>query len=151
VLTYSEDDESFLVKIGVVNVADVFISLITLFLIGKARSGALVELQKFGSLVFDDLIVLFAVGFASAVIAFLLINFLGSRIIRAVTKINYQKLTICCAGFILLINLLFNGFYGLIVCIAGAVISKKAVETGVMKSHCMGVLILPTLINYLLV
>ena len=150
VLTYSEDEENFLVKIGVVNVADVFISLLTLFLIAKARSGALVELQKHGSLAFSDLAVLFAVGFTSAVVSFLLINFLGSKIIKLVTKLDYQKLTLACSGFILLINFLFNGFYGLVVCAAGAVISKKAVETKVMKSHCMGVLILPTLINYLL-
>jgi putative membrane protein len=149
VLTYSEDEESFLVKIGVVNVADVFISLLTLFLIGKARSGALVELQNFGNLAFSDLTLLFLIGFVSAVISFALVNYLGGKIIRLVTRINYQRLALACAAFILIVNFAFNGYYGLVVCVAGAIISRKAVQTGVMKSHCMGVLILPTLVNYL--
>jgi putative membrane protein len=150
VLTYDEDEESFLVKIGVINMADVFISLLTLFLVGKARSGALVELQNFGEFVFSDLTVLFAIGFASVVLSFILINYFGASLIRLATRLDYRKLVFGCAGFIVLINFLFNGFFGVMICFAGAIISKKTIDSGVMKSHCMGVLIVPTIIHYLI-
>lgn len=149
VLSYEEDDESFLVKMGVVNIADVFISLLTLFIAGKARSGALVELKNFGELGFNDLTLLFGIGFLSAVIAFMAINYFGPRIIKTVSKLDYKKLTVSCACFVILVNFVFNGYLGVVICFAGAIISKKAVETGIMKSHCMGVLILPTLVYYL--
>ncbi len=150
VLLYKGNSESFLVKLGLINIADVFISLITLYLAGRARSGALVMLQEFGTISFSDLMVLFAIGFLSSVICFFLVNSVGKKIMSKISGMNYSKLALICISFILFVNFAFNGFLGIVACAAGAIISKKAVDSKIMKSHCMGVLIMPTLINYLL-
>ncbi|MBR9678806.1 MAG: hypothetical protein GON13_00880 [Nanoarchaeota archaeon] len=131
------------------SVAHNFFDFIPAIVFGSGEEGAaLVELQNFGELVFSDLMVLFAIGFASVVLSFILINHFGASLIKLATRLNYKKLA--CACFIVLINFLFNGFFGVVICFAGAIISKKTIDSGVMKSHCMGVLIVPTIIHYLI-
>lgn len=149
VVTYTDDDdESFLIRMGSVNVSDIFISLLSLFMIGKARSGVLVVLSDILTITVDDLILFFSAGFMSAVISFFVCIKFGVHIFNFVEKLNYTHLVLFAVLFIFGMNILFNGFAGIIVCILGALISRFAIKSKVMKSHAMGCLMIPTIIFY---
>ncbi len=148
VLVYSGGEE-FLISLGAINIADVLISLLTLFLFGRARSGVLVEVDKFFSFDFDSLCVIFLVCFISAVVSFFVFLRLGKFLIMKIPELNYRRIVFCVVIFIVVVNFLFNGFAGVLVCFIGGLISRHAIKMGIMKSHCMGVLIIPTIIHYL--
>ncbi len=146
---YSEEDENeFLIRLGAINVSDIFVSLLTLFLAGKARSGVLVVLKDFIAIDEVMLFNLFLAGFLAAILSFYACMFLSSRVFNSISKINYPALV---KGVILLtlgLNFAANGFLGLFVCIIGAGVSRFAIKKKVMKSQCMGCLIIPTLFFY---
>lgn len=151
VVLYSKKDENeFLVRLGAINVADVFISLLTLFFAGSARSGVLVIMQEFFVLSAQSMLFLFVAGFLSAVVSFFVCLRFGTRIIKHIATLNYGHLVRIVVFAILMLNFVSNGVLGVVVCVSGALISRVAIRSKSMKSHAMGCLIVPTLIGYVL-
>jgi putative membrane protein len=65
-----------------------------------------------------------------------------------IRKVNYANL--CRTTFLLLFILvfLFNGLIGVFICFSAFLIGLIPNLVGIKRSHCMGVLILPTILYF---
>ncbi|HDD71554.1 MAG TPA: hypothetical protein ENF99_01025 [Candidatus Aenigmarchaeota archaeon] len=140
---------SFLVTLSGINVGNEVFSLISLFLVGNPRSGASVAIQRILSeLTFWDVLYLIGVICFSAGIAGILTLFLGKRIPKYLEKVNYRVL--CSAVIIFMLATIFalTGIFGLLITFTSTSIGLLCNYLGIKRSHCMGVLLVPTILFF---
>lgn len=140
---------NFLVTLSGINISNEIFSLVSLFLVNNPRSGASVAIEKIlGGLSAND--VVFFVGFIcfSAGIAALITIFMAKRIPKYLEKINYQQLTFVIIVFLISMVMLMTGFGGLLILFTSVSIGLLCNFLGIRKSHCMGVLLLPSILFF---
>jgi putative membrane protein len=148
-LTRRKSIREFLISVGGINTAVALFSLISLYVIGRARSGAAVTVEKIiGNFGMNELLLLIASGLIAASVSAILTLFLSKKFLELVEKIPYHKLSLAIIFFLILLTFFFIGFIGLLVLGVATAIGLLAPLAGVKRSHCMGVLILPVIIFY---
>lgn len=147
--TRKKDDKEFLVSVGGINTAVALFSLVSLYSIGRPRSGAAVAVARIlGSFGLNELILLVASGLIATGIAAILTLKLSKKFLKLVEKVPYDKLSLGIIAFLILLTLIFTGPLGLFVLLISTAIGLLAPLTGVKRSLCMGVLILPVIFFY---
>ncbi len=147
----SLSSKEFMVSISSANMGNAIFSLIALFIIGKARSGAmvavsdLVDVRKWD---YSIIIVLLIVIILVSIVSYFATIYLGDRISKLLSGINYSKL--CVAVFVLLIILVFSftGWFGLIIFMISITVGMIAPYAKIRKIHCMGVIMLPVILYF---
>ncbi|MEK6951976.1 MAG: hypothetical protein AABX29_03100, partial [Nanoarchaeota archaeon] len=141
----------FLMLIGGINTINFVLSFISLYLLDKARNGAVVGIsQILGKIDLKIFILFLAVSLISAGLAAISTIYLSKIFSNLITKVNYQKLILAIISIILFLILSISGFYGFIILITGTFIGLLANLKGISKTHLMGSLVLPVLLFYLL-
>jgi len=139
---------SYLVLIGALGSVDVVVSLVTWFVMGKARNGAVVILKQIVDIVNPSLFifmlgcVLFSVGVASI---FSIIAALGYA--KLFTKINYSYVCISVIVFLNIMVFLISGWLGILTFWIASFLGMIPAITGTNRSNAMGCLILPILLR----
>jgi putative membrane protein len=135
--------------LGGINTAVALFSLISLFTISKARSGAAVAVMSllpgFG---LNELIILVSVALISAGISSLLLVKSARRVISIFERANYRKMTVFVIAFLGLTTIILTGFFGFLVLITSTAIGSLAPLWGVKRSSLMGVLMVPLILFY---
>jgi len=143
-------EREFLVSLGAVNTIVAVFSLISLYTISKARSGAAVAVQRLlPSFQMPELLVLVAVVLASAGISALLLLKSMHRMVDLMQRVDYRKATIGIIASLVMLVAWFTGAFGLLVLITSTAIGALPPLLGVKRTFSMGVLILPTILFYL--
>jgi putative membrane protein len=144
------NEREFLVAHGGVNTAAAIFALLALYLIGNPRSGASVAAAMLiGEAELADFTFMLAVAMLASSFAALATLLIARAAIKRIGRINYTRLSLAVLAFLGLSIFLFTGIYGMLVAITSAAIGILAAFSGVRRSHCMGVLILPTIIYFL--
>ena len=141
--------EDFFVAIGAISGFDVIFSIILLFTIGKARIGIL---ESFGHVFTVDLnlfVVMMIIALLTSVISYFIVFYSANRLALLIPRINYKKLSYIIIAFLTIIIFLFDGFVGLGFFVLAGLIGIVANKFTNSMTHCMGSLIIPTII-YLL-
>lgn len=149
--------EDVIITLSAVNTANAFFVIIALFVIERARSGAALAIQEMENILQWDGIIppsslcffLIAIIVAS-IIAYYATKFLGKIIAKNISSIPYPilgKITILTLFFLILV---FTGTMGICIFIVATFIGLLCLEFRVRRSLCMGILLLPILITYLL-
>jgi len=145
----SGDARSFLITVSSVNAANDAFSLISLYLVGNPRSGASVAVQRlFSSITFYEVLQLVGVILFVAGIASMLTVYLGRKVPKYLLKISYRKLCISVSIFLVTLVFLLTGIYGLLILFASSSIGILCAKLEIRRSHCMGVLLIPTLLFF---
>ncbi|HDJ96530.1 MAG TPA: hypothetical protein ENG45_00475 [Candidatus Aenigmarchaeota archaeon] len=140
---------AFLATVSSVNIANEVFSLNSLYLVNNPRSGASVAIQRImGNLTFNDVLLLIGVICFVAGIASAITLFLGKRIPRILAKLNYKFISICVIVFITTLVFIFTGIFGLLILFTSTSTGILAISLRVRRSHCMGVLLLPSLLFF---
>ena len=145
-------NEGFLVLIGGLNTINMVLSLIALFLLDKARNGAIVTISKIvESVTLQDLLLFFAVSLVAGSIAVFLTIKITKIFSKILSKVNYKKLII---SIILLIGImvffLSSNFMGLLILIVSTSLGILPAKLGIGRNHLMGCLLLPVILYFLL-
>jgi putative membrane protein len=142
---------AFMILIGGINTVNFTFSLATLYVLSKARNGAVVVVSQLINEVGITELIIFL---SAALIAGALATFLALKIskvaAKVITKINYKMLVKSIIGFITILTIFFSGFYGLLVLMVSSAIGMIAPLVGVKRSHAMGCLMLPVILFFLL-
>lgn len=147
-LTKKGNDREFLISMGAVSTSVTLFSLLSLYTINKARSGAAVAIQNIMDFGYGELLLTVSVSLVSlGLSAIILLAFLG-KLINALSSINYSKLTKLVLAFLIFLVLLFTGLPGLLIMATSTSIGLLAPLHGVKRSINMGVLMLPLMIFY---
>jgi putative membrane protein len=141
-----------MVSISSANTANAIFSLVALFIIGKARSGAMVAIDQLVNVADWDysiiILLLIVIIFVSAISYFTTI-YLGGRVSGFLSRINYSKL---CAGVLAglaALVILFTGWFGFIIFLISTPVGMIASYAKIRKINAMGVIMLPVILYFL--
>lgn len=141
---------TFLVATGAINTVDVVVSLITLYLLEKARSGAVAAISIINhNLIFNENVILIAACLFAVFAGAALTLFLGRYFIKIFGFINYVLLMKFVLFFLFCVVVFISGIYGLFVFIVAMFIGVLPNYLGCRHSQLMGVLLIPTILWFL--
>ena len=142
---------AFLMLMGGINTVNFVFSLVTLYTIDKARNGTVVAISKLIEAIPLKYILIFI---AAAVAAGGIATFLALQIAKSfstfVNKINYRRLCMLIIIFIFMMSFYFSSWFGILVLIVGTAIGLLPHFFGFRKSACMGCLLVPTILFFIL-
>ncbi|MEM7821788.1 MAG: tripartite tricarboxylate transporter permease, partial [Candidatus Aenigmatarchaeota archaeon] len=140
---------NFLVTLSGINVANEIFSLVSLYLVGNPRSGASVAIQKIlVELTFFDVVYIIGVICLTSGLAAILTLFLGRKIPRFLEKLNYKTISLLVIVLITSMVFLLSGIKGLLILFTSLAIGLLCVYLGIRRTHCMGVLLVPSVLFF---
>lgn len=136
----------FLVLVGVLGTVDVVFSLVVLFVLGKARNGAVVVIdQLLGSISFSTFLFFVAVACFSVGLSAFFAVFASKWYALFIELVDYSVVSFCVLLFLLCMCFVLSGWLGVLVFLVSCSIGVIAQLANVSRSHAMGCLLLPTL------
>ncbi len=143
-----KNERSFLITFGAITISNVLLSLLSLWLIGRARSGIAVVIEQLTEITLIESLFIVAVALISVSLSAIAVLFLAKKFIVFIEKMNYSIISKLILLLILSLTLIFTGIYGLIVlatCAAlGIIVNLMQIKRGLL----MAVLIMPTIAFY---
>ncbi len=143
--------KGFLVLVGSLNTIIMGLSFVTAFSINKTRTGSAAAVsQILDKITLNNLYSILAIVIITAIIAFFLGYALSSIFSRLMNKVNYKFLTLSVILIIIVVNIVFSNFLGLIVLITGTAIGMFTISSSSRRINLMGSLLLPSIFFYLI-
>ncbi len=150
-ITEIEDEKDYIIINNSISTISMFLSIIALYAIEKARNGVIVSLSNIlPSIGKIHLVYFSAVSLITAAIAIILTLKLEKIFSSFMPKINYKILALSIVSFILLLTLFISGPLGLLVIFTSTVVGIAALLTNIERIHMMGTLILPIIFYFTL-
>lgn len=141
----------FMILVGGINTVNFVFSLVTLYLLNKARNGAIVAVMEImKSINLNDLILFLSAALIAGGIATFMAMGITRIFAKIMNKVNYSKLCWSVIIFIILMVCIFSGWLGLFVLIVSTAIGIVPVIKNVGRSNAMGCLLLPVILYFLL-
>jgi len=140
----------FLFLLGAINTIVMGLSFVTIYAIGRTRTGAAVAVREIlEGISLEDLFVVLGAVFVSGIIAFFSGIFIARIFSKSILKFDYRKISFVIIGILIVINLLMSNFLGIVVLITGSALGMFCILSGVRRIQLMGVLLVPTILFYL--
>ncbi len=143
-----KNQKSFLVTFGAITISNVLLSLLSLWLIGRARSGIAVIIEQLTVITLNEAFIMVAAALISVSLSAVIVLSLAKKFVKFIERVDYSLISSIVLLTILLMTLTFTGIYGLLIlatCTAlGIVVNIMQIKRGLL----MGVLILPTMLFY---
>ncbi|RLF77423.1 hypothetical protein DRN39_04165, partial [Thermococci archaeon] len=115
---------------------------------GRTRNGILALIREsYPILSQREFLILIFGSFCAAALINLYGLSLGRGIGKALTGVDYRKLNISILSAVFMLSFYFDGIFGILTLIAAASVGYTAIELGVKRTNCMGVLMLRILIK----
>ena len=139
----------FIISISAINTSDAIYSFIALYTINNPRSGVATIVGKILEMDFNALLFMIGTMAFTALFATFLHIKIGRLAMKFVGKINYRLLSIASLLLVLILVYVITGFFGILIAFLATVIGLLPILFGVSRTHCMGVLLLPTILYFL--
>ena len=143
-------DKGYLALVGAMGTMSVVFSLVTFYVLGKAKDGTIVVISKLMKVEFNSFLIMIMTFLISGSIAVLLTLFFSKIFSRLIVKINYKALVLGIICFIFFMTIILNGWIGIIILITSSAIGLIAPLKEIGRNHAMGCLILPVILYFLL-
>tara|TARA_Y100000034_G_scaffold109221_1_gene140310 strand:+ start:42055 stop:43257 length:1203 start_codon:yes stop_codon:yes gene_type:complete len=144
----SSSQQKFLNVMGGINTLDVLFTIVMLFLVGSARSGVLVAVQQLFEINFGIFVIMLISLFIGIGVGTMACLYIGKRVGKIVSKINYKLVSIGVIIFLSGMVFMLSGSLGLFVMSISTAIGLISQIVGIKKVHAMGVLTIPTILNF---
>jgi putative membrane protein len=138
--------KSFLILLGAINTIVTGLSFITLYSIGKARTGIAVAVGKVIELNLNTVIAITITILISGIISFFLTIYLAKLFTKLINKLNYKILSICIIFFLIAINFIFSDWLGILVVLISTFLGLSCIYLGIRRTHLMGCLIISAIV-----
>lgn len=146
-----QDNRSFLFLVGAINTIVMGLSFITLYILGKTRTGSAaaikILLPEISSSNLNTIIITMII---SGILAFLLGVQLSKFAAAFLNRINYTYLTLFVMVVIILFNIIFSNALGLLVLITATALGIFTISSGSRRINMMGCLLIPAIIYYII-
>jgi len=143
-----KDEKDYIIVNSAINTISMFLSLIALYSIDKARSGVIVTLSNIMSVGKLQILYFTAVCLITAFIAIFLTLKLERIFSKFMPRLNYKRLCSCIIGFLLILTILISGGIGIIVLVISTCVGIFCLLTNIERIHLMGTLILPVILYF---
>ncbi len=142
--------KEFIISLSGVNTANALFCLISLYIIGKSRNGAMVAV----SLITDasqwnnsTVVMLLMIILLISIVSYLLTIITGEWVSGFIHRVNYQRVCTAVLVGLFIMVILLSGWFGLVIFLTSILIGMIPVYGNVRRSHAMGVIILPIIIR----
>ncbi|MBI5389623.1 tripartite tricarboxylate transporter permease [Candidatus Woesearchaeota archaeon] len=143
-------EEGFLILVGGINTVNMALSLATVFMLDKARNGAIVIMQELlPELTFTTLLVYITAALIAGGIASILALKISRGFAALMQHIPYKTTVGCVIGFIVMLAAIFDGWKGLLILATATAIGTVASKKSIAKHHLMGCLLVPVILYFL--
>jgi len=143
------DIRNFLISVSAINTSDAIFSLVSIYTIENARSGVAAMIGAVTDINFTTVILFIGIIAFVSFFAFVLMLKIGKMALKFSSKVNYRNLCIFSLLLITALVFLFTGLFGVVILFIGTVIGLIPINAGISRTHCMGVLMIPTIIYFL--
>ncbi|MBL7051436.1 tripartite tricarboxylate transporter permease [Candidatus Woesearchaeota archaeon] len=143
-------EKGFMILVGGLSTVNMLLSLVTFYVLDKARNGAVVTVSKIIEINFYEFLIFITVALIVGGVASILAIKLTKVFSKLISKVNYKKL---CISIILLICVMvgiITGWVGLIILVVSTALGIVPAIKGVSRSHMMGCLLIPVMSYFLL-
>lgn len=140
-----DTEAEFLAGMGAVNTSDAIMSLLTLYILGKARSGASVAVQNITSLNMPLTVFLVGLTLLSVSVSAPLAILVSEKTVGVLRSLEVSRAVAVVAVFLALSNLFWTGPLGLLIMLTAAAIGYSALLAG-ERAACMAVLLIPAIL-----
>lgn len=138
----------FIIVLGIINTTNFILSILTFYLISRARNGAIIAISQIqSSITPEELILFLTITIIVSITAFFLTLKLGKILIKIFSKINQQKINILIITTLIITIVFITNFFSTILLIASISLGLLCIHLNVKKVHLMNVLIIPIVIN----
>lgn len=145
-----KSEREFLVAIGGVNTSDAIYSIFALYLISNPRSGASIAVEKIlKEFTFSDFLAIVAVVLITAPLATGITLKLARASVNRLASLDYPKFSKYVLYFLFIFIFAMTGWRGILIAATATAIGLAAAITGVKRSHCMAVLVVPTILYFI--
>lgn len=144
----SKDERSFLTIAFSANTTNLFFSLLNFYFTGRTRNGILITIKdNYPILSREELVFLLLSSFLVGTIIYTYGLFLARTFGKIIQRFNYKALSICIISGIFLFSFYLDSVLGIAVLVTSSLIGLLAVNLGVKRTNCMGVLMLKIMIK----
>ena len=144
-----KNDKSFLITIGALTTANIIISLLAMWLIGKTRSGIAVVVNQLMEIGFNEFLLIVFVSLIACGVGAVATLLLTRKILSVLGRINYSQVSLAVIFMLIILVFVFTSYYGLLLAITCCALGIFANLVKIKRGNLMGVLILPTILFYL--
>jgi putative membrane protein len=144
----ADSSKEFMISLSGANTANAIFSLVALFVIQRARSGAMVAIDGLVNVSeweLSTIMILLIVIIYISIISYYTTIYLGDRIAGFLSRINYSKLCAAVLAGLTLMVIVFTGWFGLIIFLISTPVGMIASFAKIRKTHAMGVILLPVI------
>lgn len=142
---------NFLVLVGGISSANMIGSILTFYVLDKARNGAIVAVRELlQSITLQQLVIFLLVSFISGCIGFVLTLMFAEYGAKLLVHVNYRLLSIGVILFIAALVPVLSGWMGIPVLIVSTLVGMLPPLLGVSRSEAMGCLLLPVILWFVL-
>ncbi|MBI4154037.1 tripartite tricarboxylate transporter permease [Candidatus Woesearchaeota archaeon] len=146
--TVDKNDRSFLATLGALTMANIILSILSLWLISRPRSGVAVAVGQLFEIGFYEVLLIVAVSLVSVGIAAVATLIMAKKLIGAMQKVNYNFVAVIVIAVIVVLTLIFSGPIGILLLVTCTGIGISVNLYGIKRGNLMGVLMLPTILFY---
>lgn len=139
----------FLVMLGSISSANTLFSFFTLFLIGKARTGAAAAVEEIFELQAGNVLQIAAIALAAAGLSVVAADIVAKMAVEKMQTINYFSLNCVVLAFLVALAFFFSGPSGLLLFGSATAIGLLPAMKQNRRTNCMAFLMVPTMIFYL--
>jgi putative membrane protein len=145
-----ESKKSFLFLVGAINTIVMALSFVTIYAIGRTRTGAAVAVSEIlEKITLSSLIIIIITILLSGVLAFTIGIKLSKLFSKKINKISYRKISLIIITLLLIINLILSNALGILVLITGSSLGIFCILSRTRRINLMGALLIPTIVFYL--
>jgi len=144
------DKKGFLILLGATNTLVMGFSFLSLYAIGKTRTGAAAAIKELiGNSDTNTFLLMLAVVLISGITSFFLTKHLAKFFALNITRINYSTISYITLAVLTLVVLFVSGFLGLLILTISTLTGIYCISLKIKRTNMMGCLLIPTIILYL--
>ncbi|OVE74571.1 hypothetical protein BVX95_01960 [archaeon D22] len=143
-------DKGFLVLIGGLNTVNMILSLVTFYVLEKARNGSIIALSNIIDFNLESVIIILVSILLVGIINFFWAQKLTIIFSKFVEVIPYKQLSYSIIALITFLAFFLSGWIGLLILVTASFAGLIAPLVGISRSHAMGCLMLPVITYFLL-
>lgn len=140
--------KQFLLMNGIINMIVSILSLVTLIIIGKSRTGSAAAISQIREITTNELAIILFIIAIIGLASFATTNLLSKKISSKINKLNYQKISYSLLIFLTIVTFLISGPKGFLVLIVSTFVGLTCQYYGTQKNILMFCLLTPTILYY---
>ncbi|MFH1256142.1 MAG: tripartite tricarboxylate transporter permease [Candidatus Diapherotrites archaeon] len=141
--------KSYIVLLGAINSSNMFFGFLVLFLLGKARNGAVVAVKQIIEVNAEQLLLIIATVLFCSGIAAIASEFFAEKFAEKIAGFDYRKVNLAVLLFLAFFVMFLAGLNGLLLFVTSSALGIVALTSNVKRSHCLAFLMAPTIAFYL--